>query len=343
MATIQIFNRDGVRINELEATAPREWVLNGVTKCAWQMSLLDPKCTLANLEYGNMVLIDHPSLPDWVGFIDSDSSGGRIWSSGNTLKVMAISAEILFNYGDTPIAKLTGTAGDIFRQIIEIVNGQSLVAMVQPGDIYIGGQVREETLGQAPLEHIRRISERAGNDWDVRGEVVNGLLQLYANWYERKGTHYDRLLTEDHLEFSENLLEEQGEIVNDLTGYGDASTRGTRMYAHKEVTESIGQVGRRRRNVVFSGNTQQGTLEENTETMVGVMAWPRIRTNFSLVNEDDLYELIDVGNSFPYHLDHAGFQPNGEFGTDGTARILAMAFSDEAVNDKVQLVVEGEA
>jgi hypothetical protein len=340
MAEIQIFSRDGTALTTITATAPREWVLNDVSVCTWKMSLNDPKCREDYLQYGNIVYIQHESLPDWVGLLDSDDNDGRVWTSGRELIVRALSAGILFDYGDMPVVKVTGTAGRIYEQIVERVNSQRVVSTLLNGNIYQGGANRDEALGGSALDAVRNVAQKAGHHWDVSAVVNSGRIALYANWYADRGVRHDRLLTEADLEFTDGFLRETGKIKNGLTGYGDASTQSTRLSVYVENSDSIGTYGRRRGSEVFSGNKQIGTLTENTTTKVGTMATPRRKVRFSMVNNNNLYNVIDLANLYPFHLDNAGFLPGGGFGTNGTVRLLAFGTDDATENQKIDASVE---
>jgi len=336
MATIQIFSgKDYSLLDTIQATAPREWVLNSVSTCNWEMSTLDPKCNERNLQYGNIVYIQHPTLPDWVGFLDSDpNADGRTWSSEGKLKVHALSAEVLFEYCDLEIETMRGTAGTLYVKIINKLNEQQVVAPLFQGDIYLDGAERTHTAGGSALSSVETIGNRSDNDWNVTAEIEGNHIRLLANWYASLGDAQDRLLSENNLEFKDDIFRETGRIRNVIRGYGDASTSNTRVTVVMENEDSIGLYGKRSASIVFSGNRELSTLKENVRTALKNYSFPRKSFSFDIVNQDGLYNLVGLGNTFPFHLDKVGFSENG-FGTSGRIRITAFSFDDETENSKI--------
>src|SRR5215211_7474055 len=85
---------------ELNApTTPRSWVLNDVGRAEFSISTADPKCTEANLQFGNLVHSEHlptldansnlnGKLPSWTGMILPN----RDWNTG-VLHAAAFSME----------------------------------------------------------------------------------------------------------------------------------------------------------------------------------------------------------------------------------------------------------
>jgi hypothetical protein len=337
MSIIQIFNASGIPLTEISATVDREYVLNGVTRCTWTMALLDYKCREEYLQYGNLILIDDGILPSWCGVIDTDETDGRVWG-GNKLKLLAKSAGQLFWYADSNITKFSGTAGDMFRQLLDVYNAQGL-PYITPGDIWTGGPALEETLGQPLLDHVRRVQANSGNDWSVVGRAENGVLRLYANWHEKAGQLQNVSLNDKNLEYSDELYRETGMIYNDVRGLGDAMTSGKRLETERVVNQaSIDLYGRRRASVVFSGVKAPDVLLKRTQEHVAFYSKPRFKFSATVANVNNLFAFLDVGNSYPFETAKAGFKSDGSFGITGTARLLSM--KPDGAAEKVALSVE---
>src|SRR5690242_20075660 len=114
---------------ELNApTTPRSWVLNGFGKAQFAMSTSDPKVTEQNLQFGNVLFIEHiPSkdengatngkLPNWVGMV----LPSRSWDLGVNHKDI-YTMESYLAYCPMPFVRLQGTPKQMFLEMIKAAN-----------------------------------------------------------------------------------------------------------------------------------------------------------------------------------------------------------------------------
>jgi len=333
---IRIFNRAGTELTEIEARARRSWILNDEGDCFFTLAIRDSKAKEELLQYGNLVLIEHDELPDWAGVIDLDPAE-RVWRGGS-LDVSAYSLERLLKSSDSPILKVTGTAGSIFRQVIDVYNMEAESIML-PGEIWLGGTQREETLGDSCFTHVKRVSERANNDWNISHRLEGGKFKLYANYYEQRGAKTERLLydgKEGNIEKVDTALSEAGPIYNIITGYSDASTTGTRQKVTLRNEESIEIFGPRRNSLTFSGVTELATLTKNTQSTLDNYAYPYKQAGLTVLNKGNIFGTLEVGNVLDLRLSKSGFL-GGALGYEAEVKIISMQYS--GTPDKVALGV----
>jgi len=198
------------------------------------------------------------------------------------------------------------------------------------GEIYRGGPQREETLGDSAYEHVKRVRERSGNYWKFVPAIQNGRLTITAEWLESLGENNSQLLAEGlNLALEEPLMTEYGPIWNVVTGLGDASTDGSRLSVTVEDAESMARFGRRSTSVVFSGNTQLPTLEQNTREYLHQHAWPWKQVTTKIVRNGDTFRNLRIGDWYRVSLSSVGFSGGG-FGYEATMRLMGMERDDEA-------------
>jgi len=339
MARVSIYSKEGYFVGDLRTATVRSWTLasTGVYgKCSFDMSKLDPKTSLKYLDFGKYILVREANLPDWIGVIYTDQS----WRHGD-MTVKAWQAEKILAWRPTPTDELIADqAGELFREILTITNAITFNEKpIMPGEIFSGGTVREETLGDDALTHIQSIAERSGNDFEVAHVFdVNGRLTLKGNWFERMGRDTDEWLREGHnIEYVDDILNIKGDLYNEVTGYMDASTKGTRGRITMRDEAAIARWGYYGKSKAFSGVSQQSTLEENTidELLKTVQGQSAVKLN--ALNVGDTFSTLRIGNTRPLDLNGAGFDGAG-YGFSATVRILGMTRDD--LVDRVQLVVE---
>src|SRR5512144_1026498 len=101
---------------------PRNWVLNGYGRCEFSLSTADPKCTLRNFQFGNLIHIEHiPSvdengvttgkLPGWTGIILPPQT----WDLG-VAHITAYGIEVLLKLRAMPYTTVQGTPKQVFTE-----------------------------------------------------------------------------------------------------------------------------------------------------------------------------------------------------------------------------------
>jgi len=338
MARVSIYTKEGFYVGDVRVATVRTWTLasSGVYgHCAFDMSKLDAKTRAKYLDFGKYVLVRETNLPDWIGVIYTPQS----WRHGD-MTVKAWQAEKILKWRPTPSDQLIADqAGEIFREILRITNTIPVNEKpIVPGIIFGGGTIREETLGDDALSHIQSIAERSGHDFEVVHVFdANGRLYLQGNWYEQMGRMCELWLREGHnIEYVDDLLNIKGDLYNEVTGYMDASTSGTRSKFTARDDEAIARWGYYGKSKVFSGVSHQNTLQENTLGELSNMATLG-DLKLNVLNVGETWSNLQPGNFLPLDLNGAGFDGDG-FGYETTVRILGMTRDD--LVDRVELAVE---
>lgn len=337
MSRIQVFDRNGVMIAEFEATCNRSWLLSDVGKAQLDLSVFDAKCRREYLEFGNLVLVEHEKLPAWGGVIDTP----RTWYGNGAVSVQAYSAEKLLSYRIAPLnITLKGTAGEIVRQMLQLAQADDTLPIVE-GQIDVGGTQRQETLNVSViLEEMQRVAKRAGGEFTVIPVVTRGILSFELSYYTSIGRETGFGLEEGHnLELTSRVLVEQGNLVNDLVGYGDGASWTSRPTQRVIDEGSIGLYGRRQGAKNFSGNVIEGTLLDNSVKYVEQRKQPRMTFDLSALNVGETWSWLRPGNVLKMRLFSVGF--NGDsFGYTGDVLVRGMEFNEE--KNTVRIICEDD-
>lgn len=323
MANIRVFDFNGVEIAEIpNVNVSRSWKLNAAGQAEFTLPITSPKAREPVLRYGNLVLIEDDRLPSWSGVIDLP----REWPV-RAVTVRAYSGEWLLSYRRGDNVKRTGTAGEIFKEIIAYCNLAEYLG-VEIGSVWGGGMSREETLNpqnsRGVYDDVLQIAERADNDFWFEAVLDKGKLGFRANWVQRRGRVLNMTLEEGaHLKLSDRPMVEQGQIINDLLGIGEGSSTASKVTARRVDDESRARYRLRQGSVYFSGNTQVGTVENNTESALKQCREPMRVFDVGLLNRGGLWKKVWVGDQVEIRFNTVGFT-GSNFGCTTPVRILGM-------------------
>lgn len=333
---LSLFDHHCLPLTEIKApTTPRSWVLDGYGRCEFSVSTADPKCTEANLQYGNLIYIEHiPSkdeggvthgqLPAWVGMILPP----RKWDLG-VLNVVAYSAEAILAYRAMPFQSIKGTPATLFKGIIEFANKAAgnipfHLGVVEDKAAQLGADLR-----LSAYDHIQTIAKTAGMNWNVTAEIdTKGRLQLYANLYKAKGTDTGLILTNTNSELENPLLTEQGSPSNEVFGYTQANTPQSRQYARGAHQAAIDDYGPLQANQTFMGLRDAAGVAAAAQQLAGARGRPVKLVHRVALDRAQTLSALDTGNRVTVKDANAGFSPNGGFGFEVTARILSLDYND---------------
>jgi len=287
------------------------------------------------LQFGNYLLVENSRLPAWVGIIDTP----RAWDS-LTVEVNAYTLERMFLYRRGPLEqKLTGSAGGIFEQLVNYINGQQQT-LLQVGSIYNSAQ-REETLNPNTLdENLQQLQERSGEEYTFEPVITKGLLTIKADWQAKAGVITPLVLTSARSGGNVEVpsMTEDDEIVNDLLGYGDAPTWPSKPVKYTADTATIEKYGLRQNSENWRGVSHPATLEANNLEYLTKKKQPRKIFEITALNVGETFDYIRLGNKARLILQSLGFANSG-VGTDTTVRILGMSYSPQ-LGRKIKLVLE---
>jgi len=337
---VRIFGRDGYPLIEFRTRVERSYAIADEARA--QFTYATRKTEIVNkvaLNFGNWLLVENDSLPPWVGVIDTP----RSWNP-RSVTVSAYSPEKVFSWrrGPTEVVR-RGSAGDIFSYLLTLVNSAERTIITE-GDIDRSGIRREETINPTPLnEDLARIQERSQEEYQWRPIVgADGKLRVFVDWMNRVGQTTSALLQEGkgggNVEMVDALFVEDGEIRNDILGYGDGITWKSRPKIPIVDADSIGEFGLRESSEFFQGVTNVPTLKANTRDAIAKFKNPVRNMKLRAINLGDTFKFINLGNIMALSLQSMGFQTGG-VGYETNVRIMGMAYNPGSKN-KIDLIVE---
>lgn len=327
--TLILCARDGTRLAEVVgAVYTCTWLISDAGSARFTLSTSDPACREELLRPGNLVLIEHENgLPSWGGVIELPREWGR-----GSVTIHAKSGEQLLQYRRAARLGqiLRGTAGAIYRQILQIAVGNAWLP-IEVGSIFEDGESREETLQSKLMDEVKRIAERARNEFVFEPVTRDGKLVFVAHWYERAGAKVDYTAVEGlDLRASERPLVEQGELVNDLLGYGEGASWQSRPVYTGLEDGSIARYGVYQDAMGFDGNTYTGTLEANVRAELAKKARPVVTLDCRISNDRGGWNYLRRGNEIGVALHSVGFT-GASLGTEQVIRIMGMEYDGQTV------------
>lgn len=354
---LRIFNPSGNLLEEIDYPTTRSWILNNAQttqlgRCQFTVNVYDafaggfnPKLTQANFQYGNLLLCEHkPSvnedgttngkLPDWVGVIVPPQT----WEYGK-VTITAVSAEQLLAYRSIGGSSASnhysgGPPGGAFAWALSLAN-QNVTFFgsgvpIQPGSIDYGGKGVERYFKLDALTEIRGIATASGFDWDVTPQVSAGnQLQLFGNWYPKKGIDAGLVLSNLNLQSVSPLYTEQGQFYNFVIGYSSSTSPANRVFARSINQAGINANGPMGTVVVFQ-NTEgiaQEALQAMTDAYLAGISGPLRTFAPTLLDKDNDFSFAVTGNTMLVQNDTVGFF-NGGIGVNGSVRITAVEYSE---------------
>lgn len=337
---IRIFSREGIQLSEFRASVSRSVLIGEEGRAAFTYpSRKTQVVNKDNLRFGNWLLIENSHLPPWVGVIDYP----REWSA-REVTVTAYTPERVFGWRRGPLEEVvTGSAGAIFERLLYFVN-LAEATVIRAGELYRGGAQMEETLNPTTLdESLHRIYERSGQEYQFRPTVsANGQLTIYADWRQTLGEETGIILQEGrgggNIEAVDNVLVEDGPILNDLFAVGDGESWTSRPVFQVRDAVSIGDHALRQDSEEFAGVTNMQTLRDNGLQRVSQFKDPVNAYQINALHVGDTFAYLRLGNRFKLRFESVGFSSGGT-GFERSVRIVAMAY-DPDVRNKVNLVVE---
>lgn len=337
----RVFDKNGYPIAEFSTSVERSWALGTEGRALFNFPSI--KTDIVNervLQFGNWILCESDSLPPWVGVIDLP----REWSP-RIVAVHAYSPERVFSWRRGLLEeKINAPAGKIFQKLLEILNSAE-PTIIRNGDIWTGGISREETLNPKTIDDdLSRISNRSGEEYTWRPYIdSSGRLLIYADWQPVIGEETPLLLQEGrdggNTEVSNNYFVEDGDIINDLFGYGDGETWTSKQMVTVKNADSIARYGLRQSSENFSGVTSATTIKNNAMTKLNEKKQPERSFHLNALNVGETFKFIRVGNIATLRFQSAGFM-NGSTGYETKVRILGMAYDPATEKNKIELVVK---
>lgn len=317
-----LYDGMGRFMTEVETAVKRSWVLNDYGKCEFSLGVNDEKCRGDYLRYGNFVVVEHERLPVWGGMVDPP----RKWD-GVSVAVTAYGGCYGWVYRRMAAPRvLSGSAGSIFRQLVEASNAES-PTLVRVGDVFAGGESFEREFDTSAIyDHVMELVADSGEDFDVAPVVDGGRLWFGAHWRKQLGVFCGLALEEGHNLEEGSGLTERGRIYNDVVGYGSGST-----WESKETARVFDDVSRTRygvRQVSRSMNTNvPGTVRAQAVGFLAGVKGAEVVPDLGVLDVGGAWGDLRVGNVVGLRLLNMGFNGGG-VGFDGKVRILGMRYED---------------
>lgn len=324
---IRIYDRPTGRIlADVVASAGRAWKLNDAGKCEFEVGLSSLAAKPEICRFRNFVYVTHEYLPAWGGYLWTPRKFDDV---AGTVNLMAVGAERLLGLRRSEGAiKFSGTAGDVFVELIKLANKREDLR-IRVGEIYSGGKSLVYKLGETSsiYEDVKKLAALSGNEWAIEPTVeVNGNLAFLANWYERRGNLQSTILEQGvNFEAAANVLTEQGNLVNDVRVSGNGGVDAT---ARAETW--ITQYGLIEGTESWSAEKTADTLAQFAENTVAREAPGRATYRIRAMNKNGLWHTLRLGNS------HMAKYPR--LGRSAEVRILGMQYPDDV--ETVDLTVD---
>jgi hypothetical protein len=310
VASVEIFDRRGVRLGELQPDIEEvSWVLGGVGRMRLSVARSDPEATPDMLRFGNLLRVQFANgLPDWGGVIEPP----RAWGESH-IRVEAFGGEYLLGFRQTGRGRYFTQVrvGHIFASVIGEANAAGDM-LVDVGQVWQGGNAHSPEYHFHDLLTIVQESI-AGRltpaDFVLEPVVEGGALRFRASLLERRGRRLPGVALVEGNNLGVIQMLEQGPIVNRWVLVGEGTTWGEdRLVATAEDRESIAEFGLREDSEVRAGVTVLATLEEAVAERIRQTAWPRVMLELEAVDErPGRFADYDVGDTVTAQLFSYGF------------------------------------
>ena len=343
---VTIFDHNMHPLDELSvAVTPRSWVLNDFGRCEFTISTADPKCTERNLQFGNLVFIQHiqskdedgtlnGKLPDWVGMILPQ----RTWDLG-MVHVTAYSAEFILAFRAMPWRSIKGTPKDMFSSILQYAAESAPNIIIQPGTLDDVTDNQSDNLRTNAYDHIKKLTTNGGMDWDVTGQLDSkGSLQLYGNLYASKGTYTGQTLTTTNSQLESPALTEQGAPANVVIGHSQAQTARDRLDWKAVHQEALDDYGPLETNNTFLGIHDMAGLKSASQASADKSGRPVKILHRTALDYKNTFSLLNTGNTWDLFDTTVGFLAGGGFGIQTRVKIKSMDYND--LSNKCPLNIE---
>lgn len=333
MSRIVVFGTDQKAAGEINMLFNRGWMLTGNPAVSGGgstvLTLTEEAALNSFVQFGRMVLVQHATLPSWVGMIDPP------WNAALPVSVAVYNAEYLLSLRspEEPIT-LSGSLSSIATKMVEMFNAVEDL-YVRIGDTSKADPTtRSETLdGRTYWEQLSAMIKRSGCEMQARAEKdASGRLVIYLDIATLIGRETGFLYSDSsngNATFESAVVD--GPIINRVIGVGDESGQVSRMRTAPLINESSTKRYRTRSQTVqWKDVREQSTLDLYSQNYLYSRAYPQFTFLMNIMDKGDAFLNARLGNVAVVQFANAYF-PGGVRGFRGRARILAMAYT-EATN-----------
>lgn len=332
---IRIFNREGINIAEFRASVERSWVLGEEGRAVFGYPIRKTEVVNENIiQFGNYILIENSVLPPWVGVIDVP----RVWGT-RAVEVYAYTPERMLNYRRSALeVEYKYPPGTIFKKLIQRLNRLDKT-LLTPGDIWEGGSIMELILLPNPLsDYLYKVRDEGKKYWNWRPVVTDmGRLVIYGDYFENLGETTEAILQTGNVEAVNSIMVEDEPLFNDILGYGDGETWGSKPYWNIVQQDSIAKYGLRQSAEEYQGVTDKMVVKNNVYKSLEQVKNTKKVFRLTALNKGDTFKFLKLGNRLKARLEGIGFT-NGLLGYDTLVQIEGMAYDPQDQN-QIELVV----
>ena len=318
-------------LTQIDAATVRTWQMNDVGSCQFALSPSDPKFSEMNVQYGNLVRIEHiPSssangkLPDWVGII----LPRRVWNK-SMVSMAAFSAEAILTLRPMPWVRVEGTPRTIFLKILEYAAQADSNIVIQPGVVDDVNQTLTDDLRSSAYDHIIQIVKKTGMTWNVTGYVgKDGRLELYANLLLEPGVDTGVELNNLNSQLRSPILVDDGIPHNVVIGHSFDVTQRARFIRDAVNGSSLTDYGYMGINKTFTGLHDPSSVGFAAQVEANTFGRPLKTTDRGILDVGKTFDACRIGNLLRLDEKEAGFLPGGGIGIQGPIRVLRMEYDD---------------
>lgn len=332
MSRLVFFKQNGESEGDIQANCDRGWAINDGGSVVVPVS---SENVTEYMQFGRLVMVEHPRLPAWAGVMDTP------WSGILPVQMTLYDAPYLLHYRSVSQAiTLKGTAGSIVLQMLALANAQE-DTRIRAGLVEMGGAAREHTIDTRNIwEQMKAFATTTGMEIALRPDrdATNRII-VYLDFKARLGADTGYLLHDgQNANMEVTGVKVSGEIWNQVTGVGSGSTLASRLIsaAHRDENSITGY--RLRSKVVqFQSVTAISTLEKNTETSLQGSKAPILTLTVNALDIGNTFLNARLGNSLVVHGCNVVL-PGNVRGWRGLMRITKMGYSESTNKLSMELV-----
>jgi hypothetical protein len=295
-------------------------------------------------QIGNLIHVEHiPSknvdgtnkgkLPDWTGIILPNQD----WDDG-VCHITAYSAETILKFRAMPYVSIKGTPITFMQQMINIIHERAKNIVFQPGIIDDKAITFPDDLRTNAYDHIMKLVNNSGMDFDVTGNINNNRLEFFINLYNRKGIDTSLELNSINSESNSPLLSVQGTPTNQVFGFSQAQTSNSRYTAVAINQDAYNDYGPLQLNQVYMGVHDATSVLNMTQQRANDNGRPLKRVVRNAVDIGNTLDYLIVGNTLKVKDYRVGFNANGGYGFEERVKILSVTYND--LSNRIPLVIE---
>ncbi len=324
---VSIYKFDGRFIDELQTRTRRTWVRNDIGTATFWIAPDDPKYDDDLVKIGNLIMIEHDTLPVWSGELTSPHNFNE-----GSFEISARSAEALTKLRILPRrTNYTDTPAPFLRSIIADANNRG--DMLYREGVLADLVKRKRVNGSLSTvyDSINTYLDGVGGDFWVDPYLdENDQLRFKFNYASIRGKvyqEYPELIEGQNIEAgSRPVMTIQSDPINRVIAINRGLTDGGTLIGQAEDGTAIAQDGLRETKIDSTALTQDDINREALDYLTANRNGVRI-FNVIAADKGDLFSYLRPGNIMPLSLSSVG-NSNGKRGISTYVKINGIAYDD---------------